>query len=85
VQRSHLRDEGLLERVGDRLMNDEALGRNAGLPDVQVRACTPTRAACSTSALGSTTNGSLPPSSSTTFFTCSPAAAATRAPAARCR
>ena len=45
------------------------------------RAATPTLTAASRSADGSTTKGSLPPSSSTVFLTSSPATFATAAPA----
>src|SRR5664280_1487471 len=45
-------------------------------PAFRTRACTPTDTARSTSADGSTMNGSLPPSSSTTFFPAAPARAA---------
>ena len=66
----------------DRFVHDEALGGDARLAVVDLRACTGgRRRVLEFGADGITMNGSLPPSSSTVFFSLRPAAAATCAPA----
>ena len=75
-------DEAALELVGDGVVDDEALGRDAALAAVdEARPCTATARRASRSASASTMNGSEPPSSSTLFLSAVPAAAATAAPA----
>ncbi len=76
------RDQLLLEAVGDRLLDDEALGRDAALAGVDgARAAAAWRAASTGSASARTMNGSEPPSSSTVFLSPRPASAATSMPA----
>ena len=79
-RRLHGRDELLLEAVGDRLVDDEALGRDAALAGVDRARPGRLRAPPRRSASARTMNGSEPPSSSTVFLSCRPASAATSMP-----
>ena len=76
-------DERRRELLVDRVVDDEALGGDAGLAVVdRARPSPRSSTARSRSALAMTMNGSLPPSSSTVFLRCLPATAATALPAA---
>ena len=74
-------DEALFEFVGDRFVDEEALGADAALAGVVEAGGDGLRDGGSRSASASTMNGSEPPSSSTVFFSAWPASVATAAPA----